>query len=230
MNIVKAAYPPPDVYFKRKVALISGTTSPGRRRSPWRLKHRALELEADLASRPPIARYHWPGRLLPRRALAREGLPGPRVRLLLARSCPFGPPASCSVAFSIWRGLTPRSKPSSLTPLPRAPFPFPLPSGWQYHPPVVVVQHRPAAPPLRPEEPQASLRRPDVRLLFGLARAGTCSVPRRPSLQRPDCPFATTERLALQLSLAATRPTSFISSRRSSCVSVAVPAVPQRRS
>lgn len=25
MNIVKAAYPPPDVYFKRKVALISGT-------------------------------------------------------------------------------------------------------------------------------------------------------------------------------------------------------------
>jgi hypothetical protein len=28
MNIVKAAYPPPDVYFKRKVALISGTTQP----------------------------------------------------------------------------------------------------------------------------------------------------------------------------------------------------------
>jgi GDPmannose 4,6-dehydratase len=26
MNIVKAAYPPPDVYFKRKVALISGIT------------------------------------------------------------------------------------------------------------------------------------------------------------------------------------------------------------
>lgn len=26
MNIVKAAYPPPDVYFKRKVALISGAS------------------------------------------------------------------------------------------------------------------------------------------------------------------------------------------------------------